>query len=84
MKLRRFVFTLVCFVVVLGTFGCSLGVEAPMPTSQSSSGLVEKLTIEELTARAESILVGKVTDIACYREGKGNIYTQVSLSVEQY
>jgi hypothetical protein len=45
--------------------------------------LVEKLTIEELTARANSILVGEVTDIACYREGEGNIYTRVTLSVEQ-
>jgi hypothetical protein len=44
---------------------------------------VEKLTIEELTAKADSILIGEVTDSTCYQEGEGNIYTQVTLSVEQ-
>jgi hypothetical protein len=46
-------------------------------------GLVEKLTTEELTARADSILVAEVTDVASYKEGDGNIYTRVTLSVEQ-
>jgi hypothetical protein len=32
---------------------------------------------------ADSILVGQVTDITYYQEGEGNIYTQVTLSVEQ-
>jgi hypothetical protein len=44
---------------------------------------VEKLTVEELTARADAILVGEVTDGSCYQEDEGNIYTQVTLSVEQ-
>lgn len=49
----------------------------------SASALVEQLTLDELTAKADSILVGEVTDIACYQEGKGNIYTLVIVSVEQ-
>ena len=44
---------------------------------------MEKLTIEELTARADSILIGEVTDITCYQEDEGNIYTLVTLAVEQ-
>jgi len=63
--------------------GCSPGTEAPNPPSQSGVGIVEKLTIEELTDRADSILVGEVTDIDCHQEGEGNIYTLVTLSVEQ-
>jgi hypothetical protein len=63
--------------------GCGPEAEAPNPPSQSGAGIVEKLTVEELTARADSILIGRVIDIACYREGEGNIYTQVTLSVEQ-
>ena len=49
----------------------------------TASALVEQLTIDELTAKANSILVGEVTDIACHEEGKGNIFTLVTLSVEQ-
>ena len=44
---------------------------------------MEQLTLNGLTRRADSILVGEVTDIAYYKEGKGNIYTLVSISVEQ-
>lgn len=53
------------------------------PPPPSDGGLVGKLTLEQLAAKANSILVGKVTNIACYQEGKGNIYTLVTLSVEQ-
>lgn len=81
--MSRFIFTLACLLVVLGMVGCGPGAEAPNPPSQSSSGIVEKLTVQQLASRADSILVGKVTDIACYEEGEGNIYNQVTLSVEQ-
>jgi hypothetical protein len=63
--------------------GCGPEVETPNPPSQSGAGIVEKLTVEELTARADSILVGEATDIACHQESEGNIYTQVTLAVEQ-
>lgn len=49
----------------------------------SAFALVEQLTLGELTAKAESILVGEVTDITSYQEGEGNIYTLATLSVEQ-
>ena len=49
----------------------------------SALALVEQLTLDELAAKADSILVGEVTGITCYQEGEGNIYTLVTLSVEQ-
>ena len=67
----------------LGTVGCGLEAETPNQPSRSSWGLVEKLTIDELAVRADSILIGEVTDSTYYQEGEGNIYTQVTLSVEQ-
>jgi len=77
------VFALTCLLLAAGMVGCGLRAESPYTPSQSSGGLVEKLTIEELTVRADSILVGEVADIASYQEGEGNIYTVVTLSVEQ-
>ena len=38
---------------------------------------------DDLALRADSILVGEVTDITVNKEGEGNIYTMVTLSVEQ-
>jgi hypothetical protein len=78
MKLKRFMFILICLLVGAAMAGCS-----PNLPSESSSGLVVQLTLEQLAAKADSILVGKVTNITCYQEGKGNIYTLVTLSVEQ-
>ena len=57
------------------------GCGQPTPPPQSSSGLVEKLTLDELAAKSDSILIGEITDIACYQEA--NIYTLVTLSLEQ-
>jgi len=57
------------------------GCGQPTPPTQSGAGLVEELTLDELAARADSILIGEVTDIACYQEI--NIYTLVTLSLEQ-
>jgi len=67
------------------------GEEAKAKAVQSSPGdgqpvpesIVEKLTLDELTVKADSILVAKVTDIACYQEGEGRIYTLITLEVEQ-
>lgn len=82
-KLVRFIFIPICLLVIASTVGCGPGAEALTVPSQSTEGLVEKLTIEELTGRADSILVGEVTDITCYQEDEGNIYTQVIVCVEQ-
>jgi hypothetical protein len=51
-------------------------------TGQVSASML-KMTLEDLVTGAELIVVGEVTDIACYEEGKGNIYTQVILLVER-
>ena len=69
-------FILICLLAGAAMAGCD-------HSSQSTGELVGKLTLEQLAARANSILVGKVTNIAYYQEGKRNIYTLVTLSVEQ-
>ena len=83
MKSGRFVFIPLFLLVGATMAGCGPGTQTSSPPSQSTVGLVGKLTIEQLAARANSILVGEVTNIACYQEGKGNIYTLVTLAVEQ-
>jgi hypothetical protein len=59
-----------------------------MAGSNFSSGdtvkSVGKLTPQWLAAAADSILVGRVTDISFRQPGVGNIYTLVTLSVEQH
>ncbi|MFC1995017.1 IPT/TIG domain-containing protein [Chloroflexota bacterium] len=55
----------------------SLGVAA------SVLALVEQLTLDELTEKADAILVVDVTDITYLDEGEGHIFTLVTLSVEQ-
>ena len=86
MKSDRVKYILICLLVLAGMVGCGSEPEAPAtqttPT-QSSSGIVVQMTEEELTAQAELILVGHVTDVSCYEEGEGNIYTEVTISVEQ-
>jgi hypothetical protein len=74
--LNRFIFTLVCLLVASGVTGCG-------PSSQGTGGLAGKLTLEQLTAKADSILAGNVTDVTCYQEGEGSIYTLVTLSTEE-
>ena len=68
----------ICVVLVV-----ACGTPASTNLSQSAGGLIEELTLDELAARSDAILVGEVTDIASYQEGEGNIYTLVTLSVEQ-
>jgi hypothetical protein len=75
MKLSRFIFVLICLLVASGMVGCTA--EVPPETTPG------ELTLEQVATNADSILVGQVTDITYYQEGEGNIYTQVTLSVEQ-
>jgi len=53
------------------------------PLSQSKSGIVVKLSLEELIIRADLVLLGEVVSIASRQENNGNINTQVILSVKQ-
>lgn len=55
----------------------------PVAPSQSTGGLVEKLSLHDLAARAGLIVVGKVVGITYAKDAAGNIYTQVAFSVEQ-
>ncbi len=93
-KWHRNVLNFMCLLALVLTFGCGSRPAHPAPpaappaapappVSQSGEGIVEKLTLDELALRADSILVGEVTDITVYEEGSGNIYTIVTLSVEQ-
>ena len=82
---------LICLLIGATLVACAMGPASTAsiyqtstaPVSQSSEGLVEKLTIEQLTNKAAYIVVGQVTSIVSHEEGKGNIYTIVTLSVEQ-
>lgn len=83
MKLHQLIGILIS---ILATGAMVVSCVSPVPSGTpppSGQGLMEKLTLEELTARADSIMVGEVTDIACYEENKGNIYTLITLSVGQ-
>jgi len=74
------------FLCILAVGAMVISCVSPMPPEtppSSGHGLIEQLTLDELTARADSIVVGEVTDIACHEENKGNIYTLITLSVEQ-
>ena len=73
MKLNRYILAFICLLVIGIMIASCISLAAPKPPSQGGQGLVEKLSLEELTARAGSIVVGEVTDIACYEEGKGNL-----------
>ncbi len=74
MEIRPIAHFGISLVLVLGLLLTVIG---------STSALVEQLTLDELTAKADSILVGEVTDITYYQEGEGNIYTLVTLSMDQ-
>lgn len=53
------------------------------PPSQSVGGIVEKLTLDDLAARANLIILGDVGDVAYQKEANGSIYTLITFSVEQ-
>lgn len=53
------------------------------PPSQSASGLVEKLTLDDLAARANLVVLGEVVDVVYQKEANGNIYTLATLSIGQ-
>jgi hypothetical protein len=75
MKFSRFMFILIGLLVVSGMVGCTASVPPEVPAG--------KLTLEQIAPKADSILVGKVTDVTYYQEGEGAIYTQVTLYAEQ-
>ncbi len=88
-KLSRLLFLLLVLILGAGiAVGCSPGTPAPAtptsaPLSQSSGMLVEKLTLDDLAARANSVVLGEAVDVACHKDTNGNIYTLVTFSVEQ-
>ena len=51
--------------------------------SENGYALVVRMRLEDLSREASSIVVGEVTDALSQWEG-GNIYTNVTVSVEQY
>jgi len=71
-------------VLVLAPVACiSGGGTIDLPPSQSASGLVEKLTLDDLAARANLVVLGEVVDVVYQKEANGNIYTLATLSVGQ-
>jgi hypothetical protein len=66
------------------TLGISLVALALLLAGQGSAfALVEQVTLDELASKADSIIIGEVIDITSNQEGEGNIYTLVTISVEQ-
>ncbi len=53
------------------------------PPSQRASGLVERLTLDDLAARANLVVLGEIVDVVYQKEANGNIYTLATLSVGQ-
>jgi len=49
----------------------------------TTSALVEQLDLDQLTAKADCILVGEVVAINSHQEAEKGIYTQVTISVDQ-
>jgi len=49
--------------------------------NQEQGSVMEELTLDKLTAGADSILLGEVADIACYNES--SLYNLITLQVEQ-
>ena len=87
MKIRqRVIVSLVCCTTILVLFpiACSSGTNTINPPPlQRVSGLVVKLTLDDLAARANLILLGEVVDVVYQKEANGSIYTLVTFSVEQ-
>lgn len=52
-------------------------------SSSVSSGMLIKMEISDLTAKAELIIIGTVEDLTYQRDTGGNIFTLVTVSVEQ-
>jgi hypothetical protein len=48
----------------------------------STSGIVEKLSLNDIAARANSVVLGKVKNIDYQKEANGNINTLVTFSVD--
>ena len=55
------------------------------PSQEDALHSAEELALDELTAGADSILVGTVTDMTAYEKDgrRGDIYTRVTLAVEE-
>lgn len=70
-------------LVVLPLACTSGGGTINLPPSQSVSGLVEKLTLDDLATRADLVLLGEAVDVASHKDANGSIYTMVTFSVEQ-
>jgi hypothetical protein len=82
--LKYYLLLLISFGVLTFFTACtSSGGTTSLPPLQSSRGLVEKLTLDELATRANSVVLGEVVDVTYQKESNGSIYTLVTFSVEQ-
>ena len=64
-------------------FTCALFILMVLQGSENAYALLVKMSLEELSSKADSIIVGQVTDMRSQWEDR-NIFTYVTLSVEQY
>ena len=88
-KLNIFKLTLIFPFIVLGLASCNSGgqmpqpPEPPAPPPQDDVGPVGKVSLERVTTMSDLIVVGAVADIASNDSGTGNVYTLVTINVEQ-
>lgn len=78
-------------LLVMGFFGVTVLLATqriaspPNPLQSSSSGLVEKYTLEDLVDKANYILVGRVSSIESQWDcNRTRIYTFVNISIEKW
>ena len=83
MKLHLLTSIFICIFSIGAIATSCLSPVPPEPVSPNGQGLIEQLTLDDLAARADFIVIGEITHITCHEEGKGNIYTLITLSVEQ-
>ncbi len=65
---------------LVGGAAIALGLTVAVQTA--ANGLVEKMDLNQLTARADAIVVGSVTSQTSDDEGNGKIFTRFTIAVE--
>jgi hypothetical protein len=83
MKLPLSILIFACLLGISVMVGCEPSPSNPSSPPPIAPGPPGKVTLENLANGADFILVGTVTDIASQKQDNQNIYTEVTLSVEQ-
>jgi len=85
-KTKKILGTAIIASLLVGSIGIQLTAQPAIAfeqeaLNQEQGSVIEGLTLDKLTASADSILLGEVVDIACYNETGS--YSLITLEVEQ-